>query len=224
MEKRKQIAAAVLAAIGMCGVGASLSITGNNWQLSGNLLLLPLIYVLYKAYAVCFCHRETGRFYVMTGVLSMLYSIILIWGGAIDQETEILYKEICAVFCLAAAIYPLLSVLTLWLDRRHTSSVQPASGKRILFGAFFVVVIFWLLAYLAMFPGVLATDAVYWFYEFATEEIPITARFSPVYTAVFYWLVVLGKNLFGSANAGFALFSFLQMAFVLAVVWQILRF
>lgn len=224
MGKKKKIAAAVLAFTGTCGVGASISIAGNNWLLSANLLLLPFLYVLYQAYAVCFQQKESGRFYLFTGILSVLYSILLIWGGAIDQETEFSYQEVCATACLLTAIYPLVSVFTVWLDHRRNDYHKTSDSRRILYGAFLVVIIFWLLAYLAMFPGVLATDAVYWFYEFATEEVPVTARFSPFYTAVFYGLVVLGKSLFGSANAGFALFSFVQMVFVLAVVWQILLF
>mgnify|MGYP006982442482 FL=1 len=49
------------------------------------------------------------------------------------------------------------------------------------------------MAYLALFPGVYATDAPYWYHEFLRKDIPISSQWSPVYCGIFYLFVNSGK-------------------------------
>lgn len=225
----KKAASGIFALLGMWGIGAEVSILHQEPMICGNLLLLPFIIVLFRMYTKCFSCKQTKGFYWLTGGMSVVFSAMMIWGGKLDQlesptEYALTGWEICAVFCLATAIFPMLAYLTMWLDQPHKRNGQVSVHKRVLFLSFFVVAAVWGLAYLAMFPGVLATDADYWYYEFSVEGASIVSQWSPFYCAVFYGLIRLGQNLFGSFNAGFAVFSFVQMVFILAVVWQILKF
>lgn len=224
----KKAAAGILAVLGMCGIGVEISILHQEPLICGDLLLLPYIFVLYWMYVKCFSNKQTKGFYWLTGCLSVVFSAMLVWGGELDQLDSLTgYAltgwEVCGIFCLTAAINPMLAFLTIWMDQRQKSK-KVSAHKKVLYISFVVLAAVWGLAYLAVFPGVLATDADYWFYEFSVESAPVISQWSPFYCAIFYGLVKLGENLFGGYNAGFAVFSFVQMVFVLAIVWQVLKF
>ncbi len=226
---RKKAVFGIFSILGMWGIGTEISILHKEPLICGNLLLLPFIIVLFRMYTKCSSCKQTKGFYWLTGCMSVVFSVMMIWGGKLDQlESSTEYAltgwEACAVFCLAAAIFPMLAYLTMWLDQQQKKDGRVSAHKKVLAVSFLAVVFIWILAYLAMFPGVLATDADYWYYEFSVEGVPVVSKWSPFYCAVFYKLIKLGENLFGGFNAGFAVFSFVQMVFVLAIVWQILKF
>lgn len=223
----KKLIAGVLAVTATCGIGAELAVRSQDVSVYTDVLFLPCIYILYCAYMKCFSHKETRGFYWLTGGLSFLFSAMLIAGGQLEVNSDLLLTATTffEVLCLAAAMYPVLSFITLWLNRKGEIVIEKVhNDKRLLPVCFLVVVIVWVLAYLALFPGVYGTDAPYWYYEFSNEEVPISSQWSPLYCGAFYGLVSVGEKLFGSYNAGFAIFSLVQMIVILIVIWNILEF
>lgn len=87
-----------------------------------------------------------------------------------------------------------------------------------------VIVIIWILGYLAMYPGVYGIDAPTWFNEYSKANVPISSQWSVFCTGFFYYSLKFGKAFFGTYTAGFAVYSFIQMAFALFAVWKILWF
>lgn len=218
-------AALVFALAGMIGIGAQAAILTQNLLIYSDVLLLASFYILYQAYVKCLMHRKTRGFYCLNVGLSVCYSFFLIWGGLLDKDLELEgWKFFCAVLFLAAALYPALDLLTGWIDQRKAENGSIKNRKKALAICSVIVTVVWMCAYLAMFPGVYATDAPTWYYEFSNPDVPISSLQSPAYCAAFYCLVKAGEYLFGSYNAGFALFSFVQMTFILATVLQILYF
>lgn len=221
----QKIPAIFLAFIGMAGIGAEISVLTQTNLIYSDVLLLVCFYLLYKAYRRCFAQKETRGFYCLTAGLSILYSLMLIWGGMLDKEAELPgWKVFYSVLFLSAAIYPMLCFFTKWLEKRQAAAGERKDNKKALLICSFAVAIAWIYAYLAMFPGVYGTDAPTWYYEFSDPDVPISSQWSPAYCAVFYGLVKAGENLFGSYNAGFAVFSFVQMAVVLACIVNLLKF
>lgn len=174
--------------------------------------------------SVWFLNRTT-RFYVFNGMLSLLFSTLWCWGAELDQKGVVssgLHKPIL-ILCGAAAVFMALTWITAKFDDREYSTPN-SFKKRTLIKTFLGVSAVWFLGYLAMFPGVYTTDSPYWYYEFANKSVPISTTWSPIYAGLFYFFVESGRNLFGSWDIGFAIFTFLQMCIVLFAVFRILEF
>lgn len=223
----KKLMAGALAVIAAYGIGAELAVRSQEATIHTDVLFLPCIYILYRAYMKCFSYKETRGFYCLTGGLSFLFSVMLIAGGQLETNSDLLLTATTffEILCLTVAMYPVLSFVTLWLNQRETIVNQKVhNDKRLLPICFIVVLTVWGLAYLGLFPGVYGTDAPYWYYEFSNKDVPISSQWSPFYCGAFYGLVLAGEKIFGSYNAGFAVFSLVQMLFILMVIWNILGF
>ncbi len=223
---KEKLAAGALAFGGACGIGTELSIVCQNNLAYAELLLLPCIYFFYLAYLRCFTYRKTRGFYLLTGGLSIIFSMMLFVGGMLDGYS---YSGFSAdsffkFLSLVTAIYPMISSITIWLNQRERNTQHIQNSKWLLPVCFGVVALIWFLTYLALFPGVYGTDVTYWYYEFSRPDVPISSQWSPLYCGIYYSFMRLGEILFDSHEYGFAMFSFVQMSFVLFAVWNILLF
>ena len=221
----QKIISLILAFGGMCGIAAEVSTLGQS-LVYRDIIFLPVLFVLYKCYQICLMKRETKGFYWLTCGLSFLFSMMLIVGDQLDMTNNFslewkIWLKICL---LAVAIFPILAQVTLWLNDRQKTAVLKSGNKRVQIICFVVLSLVWLAGYLAMFPGVYGADAPYWHHEFSRSDVAISSQWSPFYCSIFYGLVALGTRLFDSYNAGFAIFSFVQMVFILFVIWNILKF
>lgn len=163
---------------------------------------------------------------IVVACIAVLFAAMLVLGIILDQENQeaIGYYLIGIVALLAAPIFIILSLLTKRIRNCHLQQMHCLS-KEELKKLYFIIVIVWLLGYLAMFPGVYGTDAPYWYYEFSHPEVPISSQWSPIYAGAFYCFVEIGRRFFdSSAVIGFGIFSFVQMAFVLFGVWKVVFF
>lgn len=225
-KQQETLMAALLAFCGALGIGTELSIVCQNNAAYTDILLLPCIYIFYRIYRQSFSHRQSKGFYFLTVGLSAVFSVMLVAGGAMDGYAGFGFPgDFCLrILALITAMYPVLSAITFRLDQRRSKAADIQNDKRLLKLCFGLVTLVWLLGYLALFPGVYATDVSYWYYEFSRPEVPISSQWSPLYCGMYYGFMKMGEILFDSHVAGFAIFSFLQMSFVLAVVWNVLSF
>lgn len=227
-DLKEKLAAGGLAFSGTLGIGTELSIVCQNDAAYTDILLLPCIYIFYRIYRQSFSHRRSTGFYLLTVGLSAVFSVMLVAGGALDGYVGLglLGDSYLRILALITVIYPILSAITLWLGHRKQVNENIQNDKRLLQVCFGLVALSWLLGYLALFPGVYGTtaDAPYWYYEFSRPDVPISSQWSPLYCGMYYGLMKLGESLFGSHDAGFAVFSFAQMSFVLVTVWHVLAF
>lgn len=225
---KKKLIAGGLAFGGTCGIQTEIAIVCQNNSAYTEILLLPFIYLFYQLYLKCLSNRKTKRFYLLIAGLSTIFSLMLIAGGVLDgySEFRLSIELFFQILTLITAIYPILSTMTIWLDKRNPKVENIQNDKKLLPICFGLVSLVWLLTYLALFPGVYATtaDAPYWYYEFSRPDVPITSQWAPLYCGIYYYLMKLGEFIFGSYDAGFAIFSFVQMSFVLFAVWNILAF
>lgn len=225
----QKIAALILSYAAVCGIGMEFTLISQKDAVYGNLLLVIGMYVLYRAYGLCFRVKMTKGFYILNVGMAILFSMMLTVGGMAEHMIALpVGRILCRGVFLAVALYPVLFGITSWLDRRGQTKtaekVDTIANQKVCRLCFGIVAIMWFLGYLAMFPGVYSTDAPYWFFEFSTESVPISSQWSPMYCAFFYYLVRLGETLFGSYQTGFAVFSFVQMVFILSIIWNLLQF
>lgn len=220
----KKIISGILAFAGTLGIALEISLLGQS-SVNRDILFVPMLFVLYKCYLYFLGIRETKGFYFLTGGLSFLFSAFLAMGAQVEIMTlSPIINTFVQICLLAVAIFPILVCITLWLNRQQETATIKSGNKRLAILCFIFLTLIWLISWLAMFPGVYATDAPYWYKEFSTSNIPITSQYSPLYCSIFYGLVKCGKTIFGSYNAGFAVFSFIQMIFILFVIKNILSF
>lgn len=186
-----------------------------------NLLSLLLFYITYRMYYKMF-NKEGEKRYVYF-LLSLVYGVMLVFGIQWDLESEVKFTIITMIniFFVSCLIFPFLVDLVEWID---TSIIVKENSVKTLHLCFFIIVLVWILTWLALFPGVYATDAPYWYHEFLQKNIKISSQWSPFYCGLFYIFVSLGKKYFDSFSVGFSLFSFLQMICSLYVIWNIMLF
>ena len=80
---------------------------------------------------------------------------------------------------------------------------------------------FGFLVFLALYPGVYGYDAGAQTKMILYKDVNLTSHFSIPYSFVLTKLILLGKTLFGSYEAGFATYSFIQMLFMSYVATKI---
>lgn len=132
--------------------------------------------------------KHAKGFYCLTVGLSVLYSLMLVAGRQLDKSSDlkVTWKNFSLFLCFVTVIFLLLYFCTSWLDKRQNAvRSRMQNSRKILPVCFITLSIVWLFTYLALFPGVFSTDAPYWYYEFSTENVPVSSQWSPFYCAVF---------------------------------------
>ena len=183
--------------------------------------LLPVFYFTFNLYS-SISALSRGKC-ISAIILSLIYSTAFIAGIQLDSQSEIKIslKMLICVCLLIIEIFPLIIFL---LCKTDNYVLKRNKNNTVYYICLALLIFSWGLIYLALFPGVYATDAPYWYHEFYRKDIAISSQWSPVYCGIFYLFMRIGKNWMGSFSAGFAIFSLLQMTFSLCIIGRILHF
>lgn len=137
--------------------------------------------------------------------------------------------SICILSALTLLFASLLSLLLLFLPKYSgyleekgvwNGKIKKA-GKRGWFLLFIGILLIWLPAYLAAFPGIYSYDASVQVDQFFGAQ-PLTTHHPPLHTLLFGGCLKLGGWLFKSYQAGLALYSAVQMAVMAAIFAYVL--
>ena len=175
------------------------------------------------------CNKK--RLCIVTTVLSFFISFSYIYGTILEKNMEQkCYITMIEIMCLVCSIIPIINTIFIklqkieikkslknndFLDKNHRLML---SKKLII-----LIIVVWIIGYLALWPGVYGYDAPYWI-KCYIQTTNINTHFSPVYVGVFSLLIRIGLRLFKSYTIGFGIFSFMQMLFILFCIYQILKF
>lgn len=226
----KKLTAKILSFVSACmatwGLAVTLGSAGQNKLLQGELFFIPICVIWYVLYKKRYMRKHTVPFYIFTIVFSLLFSSSFILGIYLDQNRlggtfHIIGKSIL----LTTFWYPLIAFLTDWIENRsekYVTSLQMEKKK--LYICFFLVAVIWFIGWLALFPGVYGIDAPTWYEMWSQTDTPVSSQWSVLISGLFYFFTSLGVRYFNSPEIGFGIYSFLQMTFVLFVVWKILLF
>ena len=193
------------------------SVYSVSYTLKTDLLPLALTNTVFGA-VLCavvywlFCkinllHAFSGkRLWIL--LFSLFFSFCLITGRAIYQTDSADYASWNYLFCmigLAPILAALLLVLFSCFDKVPTACYSQKSPVR----NYLVILIAWVPAFLASFPGIWAYDCVYQMQDFLAGAV--TSHHPIAHTYLMCGLTWLGNQLFGSYEIGFAFYSVLQM-------------
>lgn len=215
---KNKIISFFLALIALIGLILYFNITLNN------ILLFPFLYFLYVAFDRIMLQKMNKKDFFYCGILSFLYSSILIIGTQLDLSNMIIYnlKTIVSLICLPFFIFILVyRLFSFFNNYKVQKSETKLSIKSIKLLTFCGILIPWFLGFLALFPGIYGYDAGFQFMQFDIENAYITSHFSILYSYLFYTILNIGKIIFNSYQIGFAIYSFLQMLFLTFVSYKI---
>lgn len=227
ISKYKLLIIVFLSCLGSCG--AYLYLNKLNPSLRPNYSILFFLFWLSH-----FMVWQKASLKISWGLilLVMLYGCCLTLGlnyNTSDIGILSVKKIIFLIIALGCFIYPFLQLLTDWIDRQNNKRVKPANRKGFII-CFILVAIFWIIGFLAAFPGIYAADGPYIYARHDSAEFiesklhQVDSHHSPLYGFIFHAIVSFGFRYFGSYQVGFALYSFIQMSFCLICIFGCLKF
>lgn len=223
-----------LALVAIYGIWRYFSAKGQSF---GSLLVLPVFLVYRSVYQSILSEifqktiSRQRKFFLLTGGLTLLFSLCMTWGGMLDINSCFSPAWDCAVmaFGLFFALYPCIWFVTRKLDDFAgdipSQSVVPANPRLIRNtkrNCFFAIVVIWLLIYLGMYPGLYGYDAPYLMRQQMDDTIAVIIY--PAYSTVLYKLFSLGLSLGGSNESGLAFAMALQGMLSIFGIWRVLCF
>ena len=163
---------------------------------------------------------------VFSILFSFIVSIILVLGTQLEFFSEILWtlSTIFKILFLIFSIFPLCCFLIFFINSFKLKELKNINYKRLILITFIIIFFFNFLVFLAMYPGMYGYDAGFQIMQILDSSTPLTSHFSLLYSAILAYIVKLGKILFDSYQAGFAIYCLLQMTFLCYVSTKITIF
>ena len=225
-ERVVKLFSLVSACAATLGLAVILGSAGQNKLLQGELFFIPICAIWYCLYKKLYMRKHTGPFYIFTIIFSFLFSASFVLGIDLDQnQLGSAFHIIVKSALLAMFWYPILAFLTDWIENRSEKQVTSLQmDRKKLYICCLLVVAVWFMGWLALFPGVYGIDAPTWYQMWDQSDTPVSSQWSVLISGLFYFFTSLGVRYFNSPEIGFGIYSFLQMSFVLFVVWKILVF
>ena len=170
---------------------------------------------------------------VCAALVSIVMSFTLVFGYAANNDIDIASPILYAAFfvCLAVFFF-LINVLWQIIDKTNVKADRRKSGERLVVffsskKGFFCSMLFlalcWLPFWLAAWPGFFCYDAAS-AYGMYTGQCVLTNSQPILHTELLGGLITLGKNIFGSYNAGITLFFLFQIVILSVVFSSVIRF
>lgn len=229
----------ILAVLQYYEIGVSFLFSGDAsfglFAYVGYVLLFAAVFVCLFI-AVRHLQLDDCRGIVVAAVFAFVLAFSIVAGCQLDQDgafhdfASLLFR----ILLLACAFAPLLLVAFQALESTAASGhdSRPDRGnersnselRRVCLWCIIVLALVWLFWYLVFYPGIYGYDGWIWFLEYASEDVAITSQYSVPYSWLFYRFISFGRNVLGSDDYGFALFSALQMLLVFYAAARIIAF
>lgn len=200
------------------------------WQLKSSSFLMIFVYIFFYIVWKSLLKRKKNcifpklRYHIVLGVLSFVFAFLQFICKFLDNELSWNFVTVIIVSLLfALSIYPLLILLFSYFNQLSEKEIEYCS-KKMQFVCFGIICVSWLFVWLAVFPGIYANDAPYWYFEFSNKDVPITTKWSPVYAFLFYLFIHTSFVLTNTYEIGLAFFTFLQMCLILVAVYEVHSF
>jgi hypothetical protein len=188
--------------------------------------LFVLMIVLEVPLIVGMRHESSTRMWVFAACLSTVIASLLIAGMQLQSQSMILWQAstVCYIFF---NLIPIMTTIAIFLCNFENRTLKQREirrswllkHRRILI--FTVILIFWILGYLALFPGVYDYDAGNKIVQFRDPSIGVGNDYAVLHSAILNFLVWLGESLFNSSQIGFGIYILLQLLFMVYVCTEI---
>ena len=155
-----------------------------------------------------FVNVPSVLFAVIAGMLTAL-------GYQLDTTGMVSYRDLLITSLVLTPLYLLaFGLVASWFGGCRHGKIESKS-RPLLFGCVGVICLSWFVWYLVLFPGVYGYDGAFCLLEWIDDDAELTSRWSIPFTWLYSSVIVAGRNATGSYTTGFAVYSFLQMAFLI---------
>ncbi|MFV0364551.1 MAG: DUF6020 family protein [Suipraeoptans sp.] len=179
---------------------------------------------------VCFLYfhmipRTNRRLTICSLVLGLFFSAFLIIGRGIQEYDAVAGLTSVAVntVLLTPFMAALVAAFLYYYDKvfDYIAGSKPEAGlKKLISGkngtdtrfliiSFVLILVVWFICLLATYPGIYAYDSIFQMHMYTTGEV--TSHHPIIHTYLLGGLISLGRNVFGSEEAGMLIYSLLQM-------------
>lgn len=207
-----------LATYGIVGIN---NINNTSQNIANNFIYLIILILFYLFYKKRKKLKKNENMFLI--IFSLILSTILIIGTQLEFYSEILwsFSTILKIITLIFSIFPLCSFT---LSSIYSFKIRPLkfkNNKKLALITFSIILFFNFLVFLALYPGEYGYDAGFQIMQILEKDISITSHFSLLFSVILAYIVNIGKILFNSYQIGFAIYCFLQMAFLCYVATKI---
>lgn len=153
---------------------------------------------------------------------AVLFGLCCVFGSRLDINGQLANGALLLLTSalVGVTVLPLSCLISYALDNIAGAS-QPthrykAPSQRNFEPLFFIIcctiiAITWFIYYLILFPGVYGYDGPFMLRQYIDAATELSSKYSVIYSWAYAHLVMLGRDWFGTYEAGFALFSAIQM-------------
>lgn len=198
-----------------------LQIGSENINFANNILYFILLittsYIVYK----CIQHI-TKKILGFSVFFSVICAAILVLGAQIENYNGLIWTVATAgkIVFLSLFLLPYIVFAIKILESYCMFESKEYTGRWIPWTIFLIIVAWWGMAYLALFPGIYDYDSIAQTLMFlVTGEI--SSHHPVVHSALLSGFLYVGKTVFNSYGIGLGIYSFLQMCFLAFVATKI---
>ncbi len=226
--KNNKIYSLILALISSYGFLYYISKITSEYKIYGSIIALPLIICFYLIWKHVINKKNANTVsLIAVGLFTFFFCLMLSFGYQLLLFDPILgiSKSFLDSSIISFAFFPLFFTIYIGLNRLNFNIIDNHNNKkerRLLFVFFAIICAVWFLVWLAMWPGMFGYDGTYW-YAFM-DAGHLNAKFSIPYQMIFYFFLSNSHKLFGNYEIGFSVFTLVQSAFLLYVVFRLLEF
>ncbi len=191
----------------------------NNWiDFSNSVLPVLLGLLLY----MMICKIRPGKPTVVSAVFGLFFAICMVFGAQLDHYGQVPFTNIKMwLWILLFAFFITVIVSGLWnaLDRKAERNPKSSKEQSNCEHKYFfwirttgVIFLFYLVVFLAVYPGFFVYDAQEEYLEVVTRNF--TTHHPLMHVLFMGGTIQLFYKLFGSVNAGIAVYTLLQIAMI----------
>jgi len=207
----------IIAFFGVCAINKI--IFDDDIRFSNSIITVFCWIVYYKVFQLIWKRRESSNtlFCIFGGGI---FSILYVIGNNILRNNSSAILDWKTLFCIIG-IWPLLSGIIRWIEYTCKKYAVKCEKKnwfnvRKYFLIWGVILLGWIPIWFADFPGVYGYDAVYQTIQFYAK-VGLNGHHPVAHTSFAWFLLSLGKHIFGTYEAGMALYAFIQMMFMSSI-------
>lgn len=227
-DKNKRILfSAVWGYLALIGVVKYIKIGISDRNFSNNLIYFSLYFMITALVFVSVQYIEKKRA-VYSACLAIFFAGIFVVGAQIEYLEAISWtgETILKIVLLAAFLFPVFILLFYVVTEYESKETERKTVFWKKWKIYLIIVLFWGIAYLALFPGIYDYDSIVQTRQFLVSG-NISAHHPVIHSFLLSAFLEFGKILFNSYEIGLGIYSLLQLLFLayaaMQISWRLLK-
>lgn len=207
--------------LALTGVVKYIKIGIADKNFSNNFVYFSLYFMITALIFLSVQYIERKRA-IYSACLAFFLAVILIVGAQIEYLEAIVWTAGTAVkiLLLVSFLFPICILLFYGVTEYEQKELEWKTFFWKKWKIFFIIVLFWGIAYLALFPGIYDYDSIAQTLQFLVTG-NISAHHPVIHSFLLSAFLEIGKIVFNSYEIGLGIYSLLQLLFLAYVAMQI---